>query len=118
MTDQPGFTSALQQAARETAIGAIVILNIAPDRLETGIGCIHVEGAGAVRAIRGFVEDPELSTAQAYLAEGGTFWDVGMFVPKAAVCHLGIYPSAIVRRLQEVACAKLVARAISEPIKT
>ena len=82
VSDQLGFTSALQQAAREAATGAIVVLGIAPDRPETGYGYIHVQGAGAVQ---GFVEKPDLSTAQAYLAEGGYYWNAGMFVLKASV---------------------------------
>lgn len=85
VTDQPGFTSALQQAAREAANGAIVILGITPDRPETGYGYIRAQGAGVVQAVHGFVEKPDLSTAQAYLDDGGYFWNAGMFVLKASV---------------------------------
>ncbi len=85
VTDQRGFTSGLQQAAREAATGAMVILGIAPDRPETGYGYIHADGAGAVQAVQGFFEKPDLSTAQAYLAEGGYYWNAGIFVLKASI---------------------------------
>lgn len=85
VTDQSGFTNALQQAVREAATGAIVILGISPNWPETGYGYIHAQGANVVQAVQGFVEKPDLSTAQAYLAEGGYFWNAGMFVLKASV---------------------------------
>lgn len=85
VTNQPGFIVALQQAAREAANGVIVVLGSAPDRPETGYGYIRAQGASAVQAVLGFVEKPDLSTAQAYLDDGGYFWNAGMFVLKASV---------------------------------
>lgn len=81
------FTQAMQQAVRVAEQGSIVILGITPDRPETGYGYIQA-GAGnceAVMPVQRFVEKPDSSTAQQYLAEGGYYWNAGMFVLKASV---------------------------------
>jgi mannose-1-phosphate guanylyltransferase/mannose-6-phosphate isomerase len=82
------FTAAMQQAVAEAANGAIVILGVTPDKPETGYGYIQINQAEAnagVSTVRRFVEKPGASTAQAYLAEGGYYWNAGMFVLKASV---------------------------------
>jgi mannose-1-phosphate guanylyltransferase/mannose-6-phosphate isomerase len=87
VTDGAAFTAALQQAARAAADGAIVILGITPDRPETGYGYIKVKpasGAQHTAEVERFVEKPDLATAQAYLAEGGYYWNGGMFVLRAS----------------------------------
>jgi mannose-1-phosphate guanylyltransferase / mannose-6-phosphate isomerase len=82
------FSTALQAAVRGAAEGSIVIMGITPDRPETGYGYIRV-APGAVgaelAAVAQFVEKPNLGTAQRYLAEGGYYWNSGMFVLKASV---------------------------------
>ena len=87
VADEPAFSAALRQAVNAAASGAIVILGITPDRPETGYGYIQVEPgvAGAAQPVRRFVEKPDQATAEAYLAEGGYFWNAGMFVLKASV---------------------------------
>ncbi len=112
VADNASFTSALQQSVREAANGSIVILGIAPDRPETGYGYIKVspsptanrardlpspragEGPGErgnavlpapTLTVQRFVEKPNLETAKAYLAQGGYYWNAGMFVLKASV---------------------------------
>ena len=84
------FTSAMQQAVTEAANGTIVILGVAPDKPETGYGYIQTskslrcEGE-AIQLVQRFVEKPDASTAQAYLNEGGYYWNAGMFVLRASV---------------------------------
>jgi len=86
VTDGAAFTAALRQAVRVAADGSIVILGITPDRPETGYGYIQVAGSGdAAPAVSRFVEKPDAATAAHYLAEGGYFWNAGMFVLKASV---------------------------------
>ena len=88
VTDTAAFTSALRQAVREAAAGRIVILGITPDRPETGYGYIRVAAArsdGQAPAVAQFVEKPDAATAARYLADGGYFWNAGMFVLKASV---------------------------------
>jgi mannose-1-phosphate guanylyltransferase/mannose-6-phosphate isomerase len=87
VADAAAFTSAVRRAVRQAAGGAIVILGITPDRPETGYGYIQAGAAaadGAVSVTR-FVEKPDLATAQRYLAEGGYYWNAGMFVVRASV---------------------------------
>jgi mannose-1-phosphate guanylyltransferase/mannose-6-phosphate isomerase len=83
VVDEAAFSQALQRAARRAADGGIVILGIRPDRPETGYGYIRVSGSGD--AVAAFVEKPDAATAARYLAEGGYFWNAGIFVLKASV---------------------------------
>ena len=89
VADAAAFTAAMRQAVRAAAEGAIVILGITPDRPETGYGYIKAQAsndaATAGMAVERFVEKPDAQTAQAYLAEGGYYWNAGMFVLKASV---------------------------------
>ncbi|HLL19078.1 MAG TPA: mannose-1-phosphate guanylyltransferase/mannose-6-phosphate isomerase, partial [Rubrivivax sp.] len=81
VTDDTAFTSALRGAVQMAAAGAITILGIRPDRPETGYGYIRADGVKVAQ----FVEKPDLATAQKYVADGGYFWNAGMFVLKASV---------------------------------
>ncbi|WP_232315236.1 mannose-1-phosphate guanylyltransferase/mannose-6-phosphate isomerase [Aquincola tertiaricarbonis] len=82
--DGAAFRAALQQAVEAAADGTIVILGVTPDRAETGYGYIKASGPEAVTAVERFVEKPDLETAQRYIAEGGYYWNSGMFVLRAS----------------------------------
>jgi len=74
----------LEEAARIAAArGVLVTIGIPPTRPETGFGYIHrgtpVEGAPAFWVDR-FVEKPDRPTAEAYLADGGYYWNSGCFI--------------------------------------
>ena len=86
VTDEAAFKKALQDAVRTAATGSIVILGVTPDRPETGFGYIR-SGKGDAPAVpvAQFVEKPNLETAQRYLAEGGYYWNSGIFVVRASV---------------------------------
>jgi mannose-1-phosphate guanylyltransferase/mannose-6-phosphate isomerase len=86
VTDEAAFKAALQEAVRTAANGAIVILGVTPDRPETGFGYIRSgKGEGGVLSVAQFVEKPKLETAERYLAEGGYYWNSGIFVVRASV---------------------------------
>ncbi|WP_119155412.1 mannose-1-phosphate guanylyltransferase/mannose-6-phosphate isomerase [Caldimonas tepidiphila] len=85
VTDAAAFTAALRRAVHAAADGSIVILGITPDRPETGFGYVRTEGAGPVHTVAAFVEKPDAATAEAYLAQGGYYWNGGMFVVRASV---------------------------------
>jgi mannose-1-phosphate guanylyltransferase/mannose-6-phosphate isomerase len=88
VTDPEAFTLAMHQAIKNAEAGAIVILGIQPDRPETGYGYIKAISSasqGSVVQVDKFVEKPDIETAQRYLAEGGYYWNAGMFVLKASV---------------------------------
>jgi len=93
VTNPAAFTNALQKAISIAQEGAIAILGITPTAPETGYGYIKTnpfnnqgdaDGAG-VFTVERFVEKPDAQTAKQYLAEGGYFWNGGMFVLKASV---------------------------------
>ena len=76
----------MHRAVESATEGNIVILGIKPDRPETGYGYIKVASdSAAVGAVERFVEKPDRGTAQAYLDEGGYYWNAGLFVLKASV---------------------------------
>ena len=80
------FTSAMQDAIRQAAEGAVVILGVTPDRPETGYGYIKTTvPRAATYSVESFVEKPDEATAKQYLAEGGYYWNAGMFVLKASL---------------------------------
>lgn len=66
---------------------AIVTIGITPDRPETGYGYIDVRsamksatGTEDIVAVSAFKEKPSLEVAQQYLADGGYYWNAGIFV--------------------------------------
>jgi len=82
------FTSAMRRAVAEATNGTIVILGVTPDKPETGYGYIQINQAetnASVNSVRRFAEKPDAATAQAYVNEGGYYWNAGMFVLKASV---------------------------------
>ena len=91
VVDTAACTLALRRAVVEAASGAIVVLGIRPDRPDTGYGYIRTATAtaaaagGGVERVAGFVEKPDRATAERYLAEGGYWWNGGMFVMRASV---------------------------------
>ncbi len=86
VADEAAFTRSLQVAVREAAAGAVVVLGIQPDRPETGFGYIRCDvGASSSAAVQRFIEKPDATTAERYLAEGGYFWNSGMFVLRASI---------------------------------
>lgn len=87
VTNPAAFTQAMQAAVREAASGTIVILGITPGSPETGYGYIQANAGNnqASMLVQRFVEKPNAATAKQYLAEGGYYWNAGMFVLKASV---------------------------------
>ncbi|MDP4623104.1 MAG: mannose-1-phosphate guanylyltransferase/mannose-6-phosphate isomerase [Hydrogenophaga sp.] len=87
VANSAAFTQAMQDAVREASNGCVVILGITPDSPETGYGYIQatVEAKQPAMQVRRFVEKPDEATARQYLAEGGYYWNAGMFVLKASV---------------------------------
>jgi mannose-1-phosphate guanylyltransferase/mannose-6-phosphate isomerase len=87
VTDPAAFTAALRRAVRAADGGAVVVLGVEPDRPETGYGYIRAgraEAAGETAAVAAFVEKPDTATAERYLAEGGYYWNAGLFVLRAS----------------------------------
>ncbi|MGH8461864.1 MAG: mannose-1-phosphate guanylyltransferase/mannose-6-phosphate isomerase [Stenotrophobium sp.] len=85
VADARRFHAAVQLAVEAAADGRIVAFGIRPTRAETGYGYIKagVELASGVRAIASFVEKPDAARAQAFLKDGGYYWNGGIFAFQA-----------------------------------
>ena len=75
ITDQAAFVAAVAQAQILALQGRIVTFGIQPESPETGFGYIQAQG----HEVKRFVEKPDLPTAEQYLADGGYYWNSGMF---------------------------------------
>jgi mannose-1-phosphate guanylyltransferase len=81
------FHRTLRAAAREAnQSGGLIVCGIQPTFPATGFGYVHtgeilrqVDGQAVYRVAR-FVEKPDAATARRFLAEGGYFWNAGIFV--------------------------------------
>lgn len=86
--DVEAFHGVLARAVEAARVGRIVTLGIRPDRPETGYGYILAgepeAGIDGVRKLVRFVEKPDEARAASYLADGGYFWNAGIFVAEAA----------------------------------
>ncbi|HKT90647.1 MAG TPA: mannose-1-phosphate guanylyltransferase/mannose-6-phosphate isomerase [Paraburkholderia sp.] len=87
IADTDALQRALECAARHAQRGAIVTLGVPPRSPETGFGYIRVGEAIADGAHRidGFVEKPAPELATQYIAQGGYWWNSGIFVMRASV---------------------------------
>jgi len=86
VADVPAYNSAMHDAIRQAAEGVIVILGVTPDCPETGYGYIKTSvESSLIHTVERFVEKPDQAKARQYLAEGGYYWNAGMFVLKASV---------------------------------
>ena len=98
------FHSAIAKALDAAEQGKIVTFGIKPTRAETGYGYIQAKGDDAVLPVVRFVEKPNAATAEGYLAEGGYYWNSGMFVAKASVmlAELAAHAPALSAQLEKL----------------
>src|SRR6202012_2947100 len=70
----------------------IVVFGVQPSTPETGFGYIEAGETlqGAVRAVAGFVEKPDLETAKGYLERGRHLWNAGLFLfsPRVLIAEM------------------------------
>lgn len=86
VADVEEFHRALERAVASARSGVITTIGIKPTHPETGFGYVEAEpGSGtAARRVRRFVEKPDRTRAEAFLASGAYFWNAGMFFFRAA----------------------------------
>ena len=79
------FLAAVDQGLGAAAAGYLVTFGVVPTGPETGYGYIRggSEAAPGVLKLDRFVEKPDVTTAQGYLAEGDYYWNSGMFLLRA-----------------------------------
>lgn len=84
--DTAAFASAVDKAGELANAGYVVTFGITPDAPETGYGYIRKgkqTPASEGFLVDRFVEKPNATTAEEYLAEGNYFWNGGIFVVRA-----------------------------------
>ena len=80
------FAAVLQKAVAEAEKGRLATIGVQPLYPETGYGYIKAApGEGGVFAVDSFVEKPDLETAKRYLAEGGYYWNSGIYAWTSSV---------------------------------
>ena len=81
------FREAVERAITLVGQGALATFGIVPKTPETGYGYIRrgeqVANCGECFKVARFVEKPDLETARGFLAEGGYYWNSGMFMFQA-----------------------------------
>jgi mannose-1-phosphate guanylyltransferase/mannose-6-phosphate isomerase len=80
--DTAAFHQALDQGAALAQEGFLVTFGITPSRPDTGYGYIKAGeplAGGGLKALA-FTEKPDLPRAQAFLKEGGYYWNSGIFL--------------------------------------
>lgn len=79
--DCDAFAVTMRTALEFTASRhAIVCVGITPTSPHTGYGYIHAESGDDVIKVSEFKEKPSAEIAEKYLAEGGYYWNAGIFV--------------------------------------
>ncbi|TDG02659.1 mannose-1-phosphate guanylyltransferase/mannose-6-phosphate isomerase [Paraburkholderia guartelaensis] len=81
------FRAVVEKALPQAAEGKLVTFGIEPTEPHTGYGYIRRAAArgasGNVFEVDSFVEKPDEARARAFLAEGGYYWNSGMFLFRA-----------------------------------
>lgn len=85
--DGVAFQEALRQAERSARCGYLTVLGIEPTKAHTGYGYIQraaeplpLQGDLATYPVVQFLEKPDQATAEQFLADGGYYWNGGIFV--------------------------------------
>lgn len=111
VTTDAGYFEAVREAAAAARGGKLVTFGIMPTHPETGFGYIKASAlvGGGVTPVERFVEKPDLARAEQMLAEGGYFWNSGMFMigADAFLSECGILaPDTLVAARASVDAAK------------
>lgn len=87
IADVDVFRDKVALAAGLAAEGRLVTFGVVPTAPETGYGYIRRAeqplAGGEVYPVQQFVEKPDAATAEGYLADGGYYWNSGIFVFRA-----------------------------------
>lgn len=88
IADLQSFMGAVRTGVPAAEAGAIVTFGIQPSRAEVGYGYIKAGEVSArwpgIRKAVEFVEKPDGSTAESFLAGGNHFWNGGIFLSQAS----------------------------------
>lgn len=81
------FNAAISSAVNAAIDGSVIILGVKPSRSETGYGYVRASEISDTDCfkVEEFVEKPDKVKAQAFLDNGGYYWNAGIFVMRASV---------------------------------
>jgi mannose-1-phosphate guanylyltransferase len=106
--DPAAFRAALVHAQEAAELGYICTLGIEPTFPHTGYGYIkrgeRIEATGEgdgtleIYTVEQFLEKPDRTTAESFLADGGYYWNGGIFV-----CRVDVMLDEFARQLPELA---------------
>jgi mannose-1-phosphate guanylyltransferase/mannose-6-phosphate isomerase len=86
--DRDAFQAAVSRAFALVERGALATFGIVPNAPETGYGYIRrgepLPSVDDCYKVERFVEKPDHATAEAFLADGGYYWNSGMFMFQAS----------------------------------
>ena len=105
IADEAALSASLNCAAHAAKQGALTTFGITPTRPETGYGYIRYQKEviceGAFQSA-GFVEKPDIETAQKYLQSGDYLWNSGMFVmdTKTVIDHYQAHANELLSCVQ------------------
>jgi mannose-1-phosphate guanylyltransferase/mannose-6-phosphate isomerase len=83
IADAETFRQTVLRGVHAAQNGALITFGVKPDAPHTGYGYIEVEGAGEALGVKRFVEKPDQTTAEAYVASGDFYWNAGIFLMSA-----------------------------------
>lgn len=88
VADETAFATAVGNAIEVAEAGSIVVFGVRPSHAATAYGYIRpgatANDSGAAR-VAAFAEKPARDVAERYVAEGGWYWNSGMFLFRASV---------------------------------
>ncbi|WP_037504202.1 mannose-1-phosphate guanylyltransferase [Sphingomonas jaspsi] len=84
ISDAGAFHRAIDAAIAVALEGRIVTFGVTPDHPATGYGYIEAGAGEGPRPVIRFVEKPDVETAQAMIADGGHYWNAGIFLALAS----------------------------------
>jgi mannose-1-phosphate guanylyltransferase/mannose-1-phosphate guanylyltransferase/mannose-6-phosphate isomerase len=107
--DKAGFLDAVRAGAAAAKAGALVLFGIQPDNAATGYGYIRAGKTleGAAKRVDAFVEKPDQTTAEGYLADGRYSWNSGIFLlpAKGVIAELEAHAPAVIAAVREALAA-------------
>ncbi|WP_046866109.1 mannose-1-phosphate guanylyltransferase/mannose-6-phosphate isomerase [Microvirga massiliensis] len=85
--DSEAFRADVRRGMAAARAGKIVLFGVKPTAPATGFGYVRVDAAGGeedgASRVAAFVEKPDLTRAEAYVASGQHYWNSGMFLASA-----------------------------------
>lgn len=102
------FWETVKLSEKAAADGQLIVFGVAPTEPETGFGYIEAgQLRGAHHDVVRFVEKPDRSEAEAYLATGSFYWNAGIFLFRAGtIRNAFLKHSPEIWRAAEVAYAQ------------